>query len=217
MRSPTLAAVLLLAPVLGFLRAHGGEDGQLANPFAKGDLVRDWERTSTFARVEDGVLVLDARRARTAVAVFRKDKAFTDVRLAAEFRMPTAGSGDRVFGLIFASTDSRSYFALEVGQAKLSLVRASSGSPLRRISSWSVRPPADGWTVVRLDRRGEELRATYQGRTLVVRQVEGLEAGLIGCYARGERVEVRGLEFGGTAARLREAWRLQPATGKAKP
>ena len=203
-------------PALMAASAGGG----LANPFAKGDLLRNWERTSNLAEIRNSVLYLDGLRSKEPVAVFRKEKAFINTRLAADFRVQRLGSGERIVRLILGSTDSLTYHALEVARRKVSLIRVAPGEPPKILRSRAVRDHEGSWRTARIVCNGTLVRAFFEGQLLYVVQVPELQPGLIGVSTSRARVEVRGLEFGGTPTRLRLAWRLrkpdEPTKGEPK-
>ncbi|MFW6163296.1 MAG: hypothetical protein ACODAJ_11055 [Planctomycetota bacterium] len=201
-----LAAVLLAASL-----------GRAASNFAGGRLTADWARTSKEATVRGGNLLLDALRTDQPVAVFRKDEAFIDTRLGARFRIQRVGKGDRTFGLLFGSTSGQRYFALEIDRDEMRLVRVEPGKPPHTLTRRGVRDHTGQFATARVECQGTLCRAYYDDQTLTVRHLKGLKAGRVGAYARGGRVEVSAINFGGTPARLPRAWQLRPQPEDKQP
>lgn len=210
----TRSRLTLAMLALALLAARAG---QAASPFAGHKLTTDWARTSKEATARGGVLILDALRTDQRVAVFRKDKAFIDTQLTARFRVQRVGTGDRTFGLLFGSTDGQTYFALEIDRDEMRLVRVRPGKPPQTIARRGVRDHTGQFATARVACQGTLCRAYYDNQTLTVRHLEGLEAGRIGAYARGARVEVSTIEFSGKPARLPTAWQLRPQPQSKRP
>ncbi len=207
--------LLVVAAAIAATSGLAGEP--LGNPFATGELTRDWERTSNYAAIRNGVLVLDTLHGKQPVAVFRKDKTFVDTQVASEFRIERVGGGARAFRIVFGSTDGQTYFALEIDGDAMTLVRVLPGQKPQTLARRAVRDHTGEWVTARLECRGSLCRAYYDGQTLELHKIPGLEAGRVGACAVGGRVDVRGFTFGGTASRLAKAWRLRPAPTKAQP
>ena len=191
--------LLVVAAAIAATSGLAGEP--LGNPFATGELTRDWERTSNYAAIRNGVLVLDTLHGKQPVAVFRKDKTFVDTQVASEFRIERVGGGARAFRIVFGSTDGQTYFALEIDGDAMTLVRVLPGQKPQTLARRAVRDHTGEWVIY-----GAEDWLTQR-----------LEAGRVGACAVGGRVDVRGFTFGGTASRLAKAWRLRPAPTKAQP
>lgn len=187
---------------------RGPDESALANPFTRASLLRDWVRTSNLADLRGAHLYLDGIRDRGQLAVFYRHKAFIHTKLAADFRVERIGRGERPFGLIFASTDSRTYLALEIERQKVSLLRVAPGKPPEVLGSRAVRDEQGRWHVARVACTAGLIKVFYDDRFLYQVQVPGQPGGRVGVYTKDARAEVRGLEFSGTPTRLTRQWRL---------
>lgn len=193
----------------GQAKAAGPYASELANPFHQATFLRDWVRTSNLAEIRKGVLYLDGVLAPRPVAVFERHKAFVSTQAAADFRVARLGRKARCFRLIFGSTDSLTYHAVEVERTKVSLIRVAPGEPAKTLDSRGIRDSEGQWHVVKADCLAGLIRVYYEGRLQFAVRGPKLPAGKIGVWTRGARVEVRGLTFGGQPARMSEVWRLR--------
>lgn len=186
----------------------GPDQSALANPFTRETLLSDWVRTSNLAEVRGANLYLDGIRDRGQLAVFFRHKAFVNTSLAADFRVERVGRGERPFGLVFASTDSQTYLALEVERTKVRLLRVAPGKAPEVLGSRAIRDQQGRWHVARVACTAGLIKVFYDDRFLYQAQVPGHPGGRIGVYTKGARAEVRGLEYSGTPTRLSKEWRL---------
>lgn len=209
MRRDALAVVVLLALAVAGLATRVGA-GTNEGPFG-GNFLGDWARTSKFATTRGSALVMDSLLAKGRVAVFRRDKAFVDVSLAAEFQIERVGKAQQAFGLVFGSTDSQTYYAFEIGREEMRVVRVQPGKEPVALAARGIRDPAGRWATARLKLEGSLFRGYFGDQVLEFRSIPGLQAGWVGAYARDGRVSVRDLQFGGKPSRLSQAWRLVTA------
>jgi len=207
MRRHAAAVVLALAATSLATRADAGA---AAGPFGR-NFLGDWARTSKFATTRGSVLVIDALLAKERVAVFRRDKPFVDVSLAAEFRIERVGKAHQAFGLVFGSTDSQTYYAFEIGREEMRVVRVEPGKEPVALVARGIRDPAGRWATARLKLEGSLFRGYFGRQVLEFRSIPGLQAGWVGAYAHNGRVSVRDLRFGGKPSRLSKAWRIVTA------
>lgn len=219
MRRTSLLCVTILAIAAGAAFAAGvpkGKSGEagIPSPFDSATFLRDWIRTTLVVVLRGDVLVLDGTRARERLGAFRDEFAFSDVQMATEFLVDRYGRKGHCFGLVFASTDSRTYHALEIGVTKLSLVRVKDGKTAEVLASKRIRNNEGRKRRLRLTYRDGQFYAYYQdevpeGRWRRVFDLKfSAPPGRIGVYAEGARIEVQGLTFSGQRYRMKTDWKL---------
>lgn len=172
--------------------------------------LRDWYRTSNLADVREGTITLDALQGReTWVAVFRRDPAYADPRLRAEFRVAPAGIGLRAVGLLFGSTNGQTFHALEITRDEAVLYRAEPGKARAVLARRGGLTRPDGvWQSASVECNGQIIRVFFRNELLFTAEERGLQPGLIGAYASQGRAEVR-LDVAGRATRLSRPWQLR--------
>ena len=219
MRRRSLLFVAVLALAAGPARAAGaaakeGRGVKVPSPFHEKTFLRDWVRTSLIVVLRGTVLELDGTRARERLGAFRDELAFSDVRMTAEFLVNRHGRKGHRFGLAFASTDSRTYYALEINVTKLSLVRVKGGRTVKVLASRRISNDEGQKRRLRLTYRDGQFYGYCQsevpgGRW---RRVFDLRLtappGRIGVYAEGAKVAVQGLTFSGQRYRMKTPWKL---------
>lgn len=193
--------------------AQAAAVSELDNPFRGLYFLRNWWRTSKYAQVRRGVLLLDSLRTREFVAVFRREKAYWNVHMVADFCVERLGKDGQTFGLIVGSTDSQNYHALEFERRKVSLIRVAEGQTVQTLATRGIRDHIGTVQRGRLECTSTLVRAYYGPDLLLTVKAPQLKEGLIGVYARAAQVWVYGLEFVGTRTRLRRPWRLHPEQG----
>jgi hypothetical protein len=167
----------------------------------------DWYRTSLLATIKDGVIRLDALQKEDLVAVFNWNRPLVDVRLTADFRVEPAGIGSRAVGLIFGSTDSATYHAVEIDRTTVVLYRVMPGKPRLELARRGGFDRPDGpWYSARVECNGPMIKVFFQGRQLYTVNSRDLRPGVVGAYARQARVEVRRLVADGRPTRLARPW-----------
>jgi hypothetical protein len=193
--------------------------------------LKDWYRTSNLAqlrsevrevatpqgktRVQVEVLFLDALREKGGrVAVFRRDPAYVDPKVSAEFRVEPAGIGTRAVGLIVGSLDSGDYHALEITRTEAILYRAEAGKDRVVLARrGGLTRPEGVWQTAALDCSGHLLRVFFNNRLLFTAESRALKPGLVGAYAAQGRAEVI-LTCNGRATRLAVPWQLHEEPAK---
>ena len=164
------------------LSVHAIGGAAVSSPFDEKTFLRDWVRTHRTVEVKGTTLHLDAVRTRTRMGAFRKDLTYTDVAIVVEFQVERRGFPGHCFGVAFGSTDNGTYYAVQIEQTKLSLLRVADGKTAKVFASYVGIQTAEG--AVNLQRIFDE-------------KIPPPPAGRVGVYAEGARVHVRGLKFEG--------------------
>jgi hypothetical protein len=190
--------------------AVGGENEKKEEPKPNIGTLGAWQRTSNLAEIRKGMFYLDALRGDQTVAVFPKDKSFTDVDVKLQFRVEPVGTGDRAVGLVFGSTDSGTYHCIHIGRREVALCRVSPGQGRVELDRrGGINKPEGSWYEARVECRGPLIRVFFGNRFLFAFKSPDLQPGHVGVYADQSRVWVRRLDFQGKPVRLRTPWKLQ--------
>lgn len=186
------------------LSVHAIGGAAVSSPFDEKTFLRDWVRTHRTVEVKGTTLHLDAVRTRTRMGAFRKDLTYTDVAIVVEFQVERRGFPGHCFGVAFGSTDNGTYYAVQIEQKKLSLLRVADGKTAKVFASKAIRDDEGKWLRLTLrDREGKVYVGiqTAEGAVNLQRifdeKIPPPPAGRVGVYAEGARVHVRGLKFEG--------------------
>jgi hypothetical protein len=112
-----------------------------------------------------------------------------DLELSVRCR-PFAGRVDQACGLVFRYRDERNYYvtranALE-GNVRFYYVR---DGKRQQLASWSGEVPADRWSELRAEARGDHVVVHWNGRKVIdARDTTFLEAGRVGLWTKADSV-----------------------------
>ncbi len=168
----------------------------------------DWIRSSNLAEIRDGMFYLDALNAKEPVYVFRRDKILADAKVSFQFKVEPVGQGERAVGLIFGSTDGRTYHCIHITRRDVILYRvAPGGGRIELDRRGGFTKPEGSWYEARVECQGPLIRTFFDGKFLFAFTSPQLQPGYVGFYGSEGRAWVRRLDFEGRPAQFRQAWK----------
>ena len=204
----TRTAMAFAIGVLVLLPSSATQGGAAADP-SIGRLY-DWERTSKFATVRDGMLSLDSLLQREQVKMFRKEQAWADVTLEVTFRVEPVGTGVRAVGLIFGSTDGLTYHLVHIDRTSAILCHSTPEKSWNELKRRRTTRQEDGaWYTARVETAGSQIKVYFGGTLLYVVKSDALKPGLVGVYSGQGRAFVRRVTATGKRARLPVPWKMR--------
>jgi len=180
--------------------------------YLKGKIENSWVITSGYAEIRQSQLYLDAISDKNRLAAFNRYNDYIDSSMSATFRVERTGRGDKPFGLIFGSTDSQTYMAVEVRKGGVRLVSFAGGKEEKEFRKYAIRDAGDIWQTVSFSCLDTLVRVSYGGKEIFTVNLPKRPTGRFGIYAEDARVWVNALDIQGKAARLPKAWTLVSAT-----
>jgi len=168
----------------------------------------DWIRSSNLAEVRDGMFYIDALRAKDPVTVFRRDKILGNTTASFQFKVEPVGQGARAVGLIFGSTDGRTYHCIEIGRRDVVLYRVGPGGARTELDRRGGFTKPDGnWFEAKIECQGSLIRTFFDNKFLFAFTSPQLQPGYVGFYGFEGRSWVRRLDFEGKPAQLPQGWK----------
>lgn len=181
-----------------------------------GDYVGVWHRSSKLATMRGGALRLDALLAKQRVAVFRRDRAFADASIRVEFQLENTSPGEAAVGIIFGSTDSKTYYHLHLTRTLAVLYRSTPQKPQVELARRAgFRLHERQLYGVRVDVAGSRAQVYLAGRLFFQANAPGYRGGTFGVYAENAVAQFAVISATGKAARA--AWRWHADPKKPKP
>ncbi|MBN2296518.1 MAG: exo-alpha-sialidase [Pirellulales bacterium] len=173
------------------------------------DAAKQWKFMGDPGSIKDGCLRLDGRRDR-ATAVYLPLE-WKDVSLEAKFKVEPQDQGVLACGFMIGATDAEHYDYVHLDRGQAILVRsdeANEWNEIKRVSK--LDKPAGKWHSAKLERRGDTLTVSLNGKQLYEAKSPAGPAGRIGFYAGQGLVEVKDIIVTGAAKKATAEFEVPP-------
>ena len=171
-----------------------------------GDRVGEWSRTSKFATVSGGALLLDAAQAKQRIAVFRRDQAYSDVSVRVAFRFTQSGAAAPAVGVILGSADSATFFHVHLTRTEALVYRSTPDEPNALLARRAgIKLDERELYQVRVEVEGSRVRVSLGGRLYLQANLGGYRGGAFGVYAENTAAQFSAVAATGKS--MRSTWR----------
>ncbi len=173
------------------------------------DAAGQWKFLDDTAQIKDGRLLLDGRR-EPARAVFLPLE-WKDVALEAKFKVKPQADGVLACGFVIGATDAENFDYVHLDRAQAILVRSdkmNSWNEIKRVGN--LDKPAGKWHTAKLERHGDTLAVSLNGKLLYEAKSPAGPAGRIGFYAGQGLVEVKDITVTGNSKKAAGEFKVPP-------
>ncbi|MEA1951815.1 MAG: sialidase family protein [Planctomycetota bacterium] len=210
-RKTTLSAIIIaVALVAAFtLSAERLSADELSIDLNAADAAKQWKFMDDTASIKDGCLQLDGRR-ESARAVYLPLE-WKDVALEAKFKVEPQNKGVLACGFMVGTTDADHFDYVHLDRTQAILVRsdkANQWNEIKRVGK--LDKPAGKWHTAKLERRGDTLAVSLNGKLLYEAKSPAGAAGRIGFYAGQGLVEVKDIVVSGAAKKATSEFKVPP-------